>query len=160
VQFVDEGQALALSVFVERKLEFSRPPGVIRRRRVEVLAEMLIEDDSLARQAIEIRRFDPVIAAATEKPGMETVETDNERAALGRGFRTAASWFTDQQRNVSACGTNWGDCNKSLVRFREMRGRTWSILGDRRKTKPRINTARRSATTKLQVKKRKNTNLS
>src|SRR5207248_555984 len=87
MQYVDDGRALALPVFVERKLVIARPPRVIRRRGIEVLAEMLIEDDRLARQTVEIRRFDPVVPTASEKTGMQAIEADDQRARRDFGFR-------------------------------------------------------------------------
>ena len=63
---------------IERKLHPARPPGVVGGRRVDVLAEVLIEHDRLRSQAVEIRRFDPVVAVAADVTQVPMVEADDD----------------------------------------------------------------------------------
>jgi hypothetical protein len=59
---------------------------MVRGSRVEVLTKMLLENDGLGRKPIEVRRFDPVIAAATDEARMEVVETDDDGTTWDFGF--------------------------------------------------------------------------
>jgi hypothetical protein len=59
---------------------------MVRGSRIEVLAEMLIEYDGLGRKPVEVRRFDPVVAAATDEARMKVVETDDDGTTREFGF--------------------------------------------------------------------------
>ncbi len=77
VEDIEERPALTLPILIEGELMPAGPPGMVGRRRVEVFAKMLIEDHRLGRQPVEMRRFNPVIAAAAKKSRMEVVEGDD-----------------------------------------------------------------------------------
>ena len=80
---------------------------MVRGSRVEVLAEMLIENDGPGRQPVEMRRFDPVIAAATDEARMKVIETDDD--GTGRDFRfeildIGFQWDSPRLRALGPCG--------------------------------------------------------
>jgi hypothetical protein len=57
---------------------------MIRRLRIEILAEVLIKDDRLHGEPVKIRRLDPLVAVTAEVTEMEAVESDDE-SMHGRG---------------------------------------------------------------------------
>jgi hypothetical protein len=93
MQAVDEKWNLPLANLIERKLIHPGPPRVTGRNRVEVFAEMLVEDDRFGSQAVEIRRFDPVVAATAQIACVEVVEADDDGAA--RSIRNLKVGFQD-----------------------------------------------------------------
>lgn len=100
MQLIEPRATLALRLVIERKLEPARPPGMVGRRRVDVLAEVLIEHDPLRSEPVEGRRLDPVVAVAADVTQMQVIEADDDGASrAGRRRR----WFFRIQLNAPAC---------------------------------------------------------
>jgi hypothetical protein len=77
---------------------------MVRGSRIEVLAEMLIENDGLSRQPIEVRRFDPVVAAATDEARMKVIETDDDGARWDFGCGIWGVGLQRESPRLSASG--------------------------------------------------------